>query len=87
MAVVQDLPIEDTETGYCARACWLADALRAAGIDARQRAYTRLDQGSTSGFSMRTFVGGDPAVARVRIAVVVRGRDLERARRVAETFS
>jgi hypothetical protein len=36
---------------------------------------------------MRTLIGGDPTAARVRIAVVVHSRDLERARQVAGKVS
>lgn len=87
VAVVQNLPVENFETGYSALAHRLTDALRAAGIEAHQRAYARADQGNTSGFSMRTLIGGDPTAARVRIAVVVHGRDLERAQQVAGKVS
>lgn len=87
MAVVQDLPVENIETGYSAMAHRLTEALTAAGIEAHQRAYARPDQGNTSSFSMRTLIGGDPTAARVRIAVVVHSRDLERARQVAGKVS
>ena len=82
MAVVQDLGVDDTETGFCEEASRIADALNAAGIEAQQRAYARADQGRNSGFTLQAFVGGLPAANRVRVAVVVHSRDLERAQKL-----
>jgi hypothetical protein len=79
MAVVQDLTVDNVETGHCERAFRVAEALKAAGIEAQQRAYVRTDQGRVSGMSWGAFVGGTPAGDRVRVAVLVHNRDLEQA--------
>jgi hypothetical protein len=82
MAVAKDLGVDDAETGFCEQASRIADALKAAGIEAHQRVYARPDQGRNSGFTLQAFVGGLPAANRVRVAVVVQNRDLERAQKL-----
>jgi hypothetical protein len=79
MAVAKDLGVDDAATGLCVEAKRLADALTAAGIEAHQRSYAAPDQGATSNFRFGTLVGGDVAASRVRVAVVVHQRDLDRA--------
>ena len=82
MAVVKDLAVDDAETGVCVAAARVTEALKAAGIEAEQRAYVRTKQGRVSGMSWGAFVGGTPAADRVKVAVLVHNRDLERARSV-----
>jgi hypothetical protein len=82
MAVAKDLGMDDAETGVSEAASRIADALTAAGIEAHQRVYARPDQGRNSGFTLQTFAGGLPAANRVRVAVVVHNRDLERAQKL-----
>jgi hypothetical protein len=79
MAVVQDLTVDDVETGLCEKAALIAEALKAAGIEAQQRAYVRADQGRLSGVAWGSLVGGASAGDRVRVAVLVHNRDLEQA--------
>jgi hypothetical protein len=79
MAVVKDLGVDDAETGVCVAAARVTEALKAAGIEADQRAYVRTEQGRVSGMSWGAFVGGTPASDRVKVAVLVRNRDLEQA--------
>jgi hypothetical protein len=79
MAVVKDLAVDDAETGVCEAASRVAEALKAAGIEAHQRVYVRTDQGRVSGMSWGAFVGGTPAADRVKVAVLVHNRDLEQA--------
>jgi hypothetical protein len=82
MAVVQDLGIDEPETGFSDAAAKISGALAEAGIEAQQRVYARPDQGRTSAFTVQALVGGLPAVNRVRIAILVHNRDLERAKNV-----
>jgi hypothetical protein len=82
MAVAKDLGVDDAETGVSEVASRIADALTAAGIEAHQRVYARPDQGRNSSFTLQSFGGGLPAANRVRIAVVVHNRDLERAQKL-----
>jgi hypothetical protein len=77
--VVKDLGVDDAETGVCKAASRVTQALKAAGIEAEQRAYVRTDQGRVSGMSWGAFVGGTPAADRVKVAVLVHHRDLEQA--------
>jgi hypothetical protein len=79
MAVVKDLGVDDVDSGVCKAATRVAEALKAAGIEADQRVYVRTDQGRVSGMSWGAFVGGTPAADRVKVAVLVHNRDLERA--------
>jgi hypothetical protein len=80
MAVVQDLTVDDVETGLCEKAIAVTEALKAAGIEAQQRAYVRADQGRLSGVAWGALVGGAAAGDRVRVAVLVHNRDLEEAK-------
>jgi hypothetical protein len=80
MAVVQDLAVDDVETGLCEKAALVAEALKEAGIEAQQRAYVRADQGRISGVAWGALVGGASAGDRVRVAVLVHNRDLEQAK-------
>lgn len=86
MAVAQDLGVDDAESGFSEAASRIADALKAAGIEAHQRVYARPDQGRTSAFTLQALVGGLPAANRVRIAVVVHNRDLERAKSIVSNL-
>ena len=79
MAVVKDLAVDDAETGVCVAASRVTEALKAAGIEAHQRAYVRTEQGRVSGMAWGAFVGGTPAADRVKVAVLVHNRDLEQA--------
>lgn len=79
MVVAGDLVVDDAETGFCADASRIANALKASGIEAQQRSYVLPDRGRTSNFSFGMITGGAPAAGRIRIAVVVHNRDLDRA--------
>lgn len=77
--VARDLSVDDVETGHCEEASKAVAALRAAGIEARQRAYVLQDDigMGRSGFHL---LGPGPAAAdRIRVAVLVRQREFERA--------
>lgn len=87
MAVAKDLAVDNADTGLSEEASRIADALEAVGIEAQQRAYARPDQGRNSGFTLQAFVGGLPAANRVRVAVVVHSRDLERAQKLVAEMS
>jgi hypothetical protein len=80
MAVAQDLGVDDSEAGSSEVATQISEALTAAGIESHQRVYARPDAGRTSAFTLQALVGGLPAANRVRIAIVVHNRDLERAK-------
>jgi hypothetical protein len=82
IAVAKDLGVDNAETGVSEEASLIADALKAAGIEAHQSVYARPDQGRNSGFTLQAFVGGLPAADRIRIAVVVHHRDFERAQKL-----
>lgn len=77
--IVRDLSVDDVESGHCEEASRAVAALCAAGIEARQRAYVLQDDISMgrSGFHL---LGPGPAAAdRIRVAVLVRQRESERA--------
>lgn len=71
--VVADLQIDDAETGSCEAADRIAERLESAGIEVRRQPYVVADTG------LRSFIGGRPVDNRLRAAVLVRSRDLERA--------
>ena len=86
-AVASDLPVENPEARASQAGSQIAAALDAAGIRARQRIYVAPDQSSTGWYGL-SFDGGPGPSSRVRAAVLVHHRDLERATKlVAEQFT
>jgi hypothetical protein len=85
--VASDLPVEDPDAGSSEAASQIASALGGAGIQAHQRIYVAPDQSSTGWYGLN-FDGGPGPSSRVRAAVLVHHRDLERAGKlVAEQFT
>ena len=84
--VARDLPVENPDTHSSEAASQIASALSAGGITAHQRTYVAPDQ-SSSGWYGLNFDGGPGPSSRVRAAVLVHHRDLERATQlVTEQF-
>lgn len=77
--VAKDLSVDDVETGHCEEASRAVAALRAAGIEARGRAYVLQDDISMGRSGFRLLGPGPAAADRIRIAVLVRQREFERA--------
>lgn len=77
--VAQDLPVDDAETGRCEEAAKLVARLAAAGIEGRQHPYVLQDDISIGRSGLRLLGPGPAAADRIRVAVLVRRRDLERA--------
>jgi hypothetical protein len=77
--VAKDLSVDDVETGHCEEASRAVAALSAAGIEARQRAYVLQDDISMGRSGFRLLGPGPAAADRIRVAVVVQQRELERA--------
>jgi len=81
--VVSDLAVEDPEEGSSEAASQIEAALAAAGIQAHRRVYIAPDQSSTGWYGLN-FSGGPGPSSRVRAAVLVHHRDLERATSVID---
>lgn len=77
--VAQDLPVDDAETGHCEEAAKLVARLTAAGVEARQHVYVLQDDISIGRSGFRLLGPGPAAADRIRVAVLVHRRDLERA--------
>jgi hypothetical protein len=75
-------PVDDSGTGASSYASTISQALTDAGIEARQRPYVVPDN---RGLAAALLVVNQSAADRVRVAVLVRARDLERARSVVGT--
>lgn len=78
--VIKDLMVDDAETGACEEATKAMAALSAAGIEARQRAYVLQDDLSLGRAGFHLLGPGPRAADRIRVAVLVRQRELDRAR-------
>ena len=77
--VAKDLSVDDVESGHCQEASRAVAALSAAGIEARQRAYVLQDDLSMGRSGFRLLGPGPAAADRIRVAVLVQQRELERA--------
>lgn len=77
--LARDLPVDDAETGRCEQAAKLVARLNAAGIEGRQHPYVLQDDISIGRSGLRLLGPGPAAADRIRVAVLVRRRDLERA--------
>ncbi|MGH2872294.1 MAG: hypothetical protein ACRDL5_07500 [Solirubrobacteraceae bacterium] len=80
--VANDLAVDDAETGRCEEASRAVAALSAAGIEARQRAYVLQDDISMRRSGFRLLGPGPAAADRIRVAVLVQQRELERAKEI-----
>jgi hypothetical protein len=78
--VTKDLLVDDAETGHCEEAGSAVATLSAAGIEARSRAYVLQDDISMGRSGFRLLGPGPGAADRIRVAVLVRRRELDRAR-------
>lgn len=80
VAVTTDLPIDDDSNGSSELASRIVARLSEAGIEAQQKSYVRPDTMRTVGTSYGILFDAGPAAPdRIRFAVIVRHRDLERA--------
>lgn len=78
-AIATGIPIDEPATGTSDTAAGIVEILRRAGIEARQQVYVLPDQVKlTIGPGVAGDSGPDPA-SRLRVAVLVHNRDLERA--------
>lgn len=80
--VAKDLLVDDTETGQCEEGSRTVAILSAGGIEARQRAYVLQDDISVGRSGFRLLGPGPAAADRIRVAVLVHQRELDRARKL-----